>query len=189
MSDDVYRIPTYAVLRPFIEQRRSEGGRFAEISGTTLRDEFGFPPGSVDELRRPAFDLMTARGIWTAPARYDLVYADYVLEHVPDPKEAVDCIAHILKPGGWACLTTAFLFPVHEGADHGDFWRFTPSALESLFAGWAEVHTGGWGSRLAAERVLRWQENNHSEENAKELFAIANDPIFPVMVWVYARRP
>ena len=185
---DVYRLPVYAALGPFLEGLRGlAGGRFAEISGDTLRQIFHFPVDCLDELRRPLFDLMAYPMDWRAS--YDLVFADYVLEHVDDPFAAVRHIRDMLKPGGWACLTTCFLFPIHQAADHGDYWRFSPTALLALFSGWDEVRAGGWGSRLAAERVLDWERNNHSVETMRELAAAPHDPRYPVMTWVIARRP
>ena len=188
-SDDVYRIPVYAGIRPFLEERRREvQGRVAEISGSTLCEEFGFQRERVVDLRRPGFDLMRdPEGIDLGA--YDLVFADFVLEHVPDPRAAVQHIREILRPGGWACLTTAFLFPIHEGADHGDFWRFTPKALELLFVGWADVHAAGWGNDVAVNNVLFWQWNNHSPATRDLVLGVPNDDRFPVMTWVYGRRP
>jgi len=187
-SGDVYRLPVYMALGPFLNGLKGlPNGRFAEISGTTLREVFHFPVDRLDELRRPLFDLMAHPTNWLGT--YDLVFADWVLEHVADPFAAVRHIRDMLKPGGWACLTTAFLFPIHEAADHGDYWRFSPTALLALFSGWDEVRAGGWGSRLAAERVLDWLQNNHSVETMRELAAAPNDYLYPVMTWVTARRP
>ena len=41
-----------------------------------------------------------------ADAEFDLIYADWVLEHVATPQQFADEIARILKPGGWFCART-----------------------------------------------------------------------------------
>lgn len=41
-----------------------------------------------------------------ADASFDLIYADWVLEHVDDPVQFVDEINRLLKPGGWFCART-----------------------------------------------------------------------------------
>lgn len=37
---------------------------------------------------------------------FDLIYSDWVLEHVEDPKALVGEIFRVLKPGGWFCART-----------------------------------------------------------------------------------
>jgi SAM-dependent methyltransferase len=39
-------------------------------------------------------------------ARFDLIYSDWVLEHVEDPQSFSAEIGRILKPGGWFCART-----------------------------------------------------------------------------------
>lgn len=38
--------------------------------------------------------------------RFDLVYADHVLEHIDDPDLVCGELARVLKPGGWICART-----------------------------------------------------------------------------------
>jgi SAM-dependent methyltransferase len=186
-TSDVYRVACYATLRPLLDLiRRKELGPYAEVAGSTLVEHFNFDPETVDVLERPDFDLMVyPRGLQD---RYSLVFADFVLEHVPDPLRAVKHIHSILHPGGWIVLTTAFLFPVHRGGDFGDFWRFSPQALGMIFERWPDSNIGYWGSREAAEAVLRWRENAHSEETGRAILNKGPDDEFPVIVWASARK-
>jgi SAM-dependent methyltransferase len=64
------------------------------------------------------------------PASFDCVICTEVLEHCPDPWAAAAELARVLKPGGWAFLTTPFLRPLHEGPH--DYHRFTPWGLAEL---------------------------------------------------------
>ncbi|MHC5019752.1 MAG: class I SAM-dependent methyltransferase [Planctomycetota bacterium] len=50
-----------------------------------------------------------------APATYDVVAAWDVIEHVADPKAALDRCAELLKPGGWFAATV----PDPDGWTHG----------------------------------------------------------------------
>ncbi len=57
-----------------------------------------------------------------------------VLEHVSDPRGAVDEMFRVLKPGGKLILTTRFAFPIHDAP--GDFFRYTKYGLKNLFDKW-----------------------------------------------------
>lgn len=56
-------------------------------------------------------------------ASIDMVVSFEVIEHVRYPEAALAEIARTLKPGGRACLSMPFLYPVHD-APH-DFQRWT----------------------------------------------------------------
>ncbi|GAA3529633.1 methyltransferase [Aeromicrobium flavum] len=57
-----------------------------------------------------------------APASIDLVICHGVLEHVPDPAEAVDAACAVLRPGGWlSLLVPGRVAAVAGRAAAGDF--------------------------------------------------------------------
>lgn len=69
------------------------------------------------------FRLLDIREQQPAP-RFDLVYARFLLTHLPNPVDAVDAIYAALKPGGLAVIedidaSGCFVFPASRA-----FWRF-----------------------------------------------------------------
>jgi len=52
------------------------------------------------------------------------------LEHVEFPIKAMEEVHRILKPNGFAVISSVMNFPIH---DHpSDYWRFTPEGFKSL---------------------------------------------------------
>ncbi len=74
-----------------------------------------------------------------------------VVEHAWDFRTGIEEITRVVRPGGWALLTTAFNFDVHGFPD--DYWRFTPRALERLFAGFEGV-LYGWQGHTKSPRLV-----------------------------------
>jgi SAM-dependent methyltransferase len=71
-----------------------------------------------------------ARRLPVRDAAFDVVLCTEMLEHVPEPQQAIDEMWRVLKPGGTLVLTTRFLFPIHD-APH-DYFRFTKYGLRHL---------------------------------------------------------
>ena len=122
---------------------------------------------------------------------FDFVVCDQVLEHVEgSPQRAVDELRRVLRPGGWMLLTTCFINPVH-GAP-GDFWRFTPDGLRLLCGGFSAIdQCEGWGNAwLPAMRQLgvRGLPVPHAKWHPIHRIAVKNDPIWPLMTWVIAKK-
>lgn len=63
---------------------------------------------------------------------YDVVLSVDVFEHIDRPWLAAAEISRILAPGGMAYTSTLFSWRYHPCPI--DFWRYTPEALEFLFA-------------------------------------------------------
>ena len=195
-SADIYRAPVYEALYPHLEEFAPRDGShaLAEISGNTLNTVFGYHPRRITRLEPPAFDAQDLRTYPKEGRRFDLVYADFVLEHIPNPWTAVQHLRSLLIPGGHLVLTTAFLFPIHgsrQDDDGQDFFRFSPAGLRALLsgAGWEDVHAYGWGSEAAASAVLRWQANREDSALGIALVEAGNDLKFPVLTFAWGRRP
>jgi len=63
-------------------------------------------------------------------ATYDVVLSAQVLEHIRDPRQYLEEVHRILKPGGQLILTTHGMF--HEHGCPDDFHRWTSHGLEVL---------------------------------------------------------
>ncbi len=70
----------------------------------------------------------------------DTFVCDNVLEHVPDPRQAIRELHRILKPGGVGYISTPFLYPFH--ASPHDYQRWTASGLTVLCKDFSEVRVG-----------------------------------------------
>ncbi len=63
-----------------------------------------------------------------------------VLEHVEDPKLAVEEMYRVLKPGGYAFIYAPFLYYYHPlSGYYGDFFRFTIEGMKYLTRQFASV--------------------------------------------------
>jgi SAM-dependent methyltransferase len=108
----------------------------------------------VDVVETPYADLVgPAEALPVDDASYDLVLCIQVLEHVDDPRRAVEELWRVTRPGGRVLASTHGTQIYHPSpADH---WRWTHSGLARLFesaAEWRSVTVtpgAGTGSTLA----------------------------------------
>lgn len=124
---------------------------------------------------------------------FDWVICDQVLEHVEgDIQKAVDEVRRVLKPGSQAIFASPFLYPIHWGPK--DLWRFSPDGWKYLCRNFSEIITcDSWGNRWANtlfflnDKARDWQvpEQNWSFVH---YLATKNDPKYPIMVWVTAKK-
>lgn len=124
-------------------------------------------------------------------ASFDVVVSDQVLEHVEgSPQRAIDESFRVLRSGGVAVHTTCFINPIHEVP--GDFWRFTPDGLAVLCRDHGEViEAGQWGNRRVWFYVwlgLRWQTVPRWRFHPLRQAAISDNPEWPIVTWVIARK-
>lgn len=146
---------SYAVRAPLLRWLREEGERAATEHGPTLRvldvgcgDKPYFPYFAgcaasyvgVDVVPGPEVDLVGgAEHLPVADGGFDLVLCTQVLEHVDDPAAAVRELRRVAAPGGRILASTHGVQVYHPSPN--DFWRWTHSGLERLFA-----ENGDWAS-------------------------------------------
>lgn len=86
---------------------------------------------SLDLQARPGIHVVSdAQHLGIADDTFECVLCTEVLEHIPNPQQAIDEMWRVLRPGGTLLLTTRFLFPIHD-APH-DYYRFTKYGLRHL---------------------------------------------------------
>lgn len=136
-----------------------------------------------ESVQYPEYDLCSGP---RSEKAWDIIIAEQVLEHVPNPARALKNIQLMLRPGGIAILTTPFLVKFHP--DPKDYYRWTADGLREaiLQAGFSSVDTHTWGNRdcLLADMTddgawVFYRPRQHSLEN---------QPRFPIVVWAFARR-
>jgi SAM-dependent methyltransferase len=127
-----------------------------------------------------------------ADGSFDFVISDQVFEHIEgDPFVAFRETARVLRAGGMLCHTTCFINEIH--ASPRDFWRFTPDALALLarHAGCEVVLVGAWGNREAWALInagFRWAKIPADETHPLYQLAMRNEPQWPIVTWIIARK-
>jgi SAM-dependent methyltransferase len=124
---------------------------------------------------------------------FDFCVSDQVLEHVEgDPFNAIKESLRVLKPGGVMVHTTCLINPIHRAP--GDFWRFTPAALQLLCvsAGAVVQSAGSWGNRAAialCEMGQRMTKVPLRPTHPLHVVATRNERDWPIVTWVVAKKP
>jgi len=70
----------------------------------------------------------------------DMVISRSVLEHMPNPEQAILEIKRILKPGGFVFLEMPFMFPFHGSPS--DYTRYTIQGLKEKFKDFEIIQSG-----------------------------------------------
>jgi SAM-dependent methyltransferase len=154
----------------------------------SLAERIGIRWESITEANYPAENILQ---LGSPDCTFDAVISDQVFEHIEgDPFDAALESIRVLKPGGLLILTTCFLNPVHGSPS--DFWRFTPESLRLMIQGRADViEAGGWGNPaalLAIAAGFRSLPVPNSSWHPAHKLATRNNPAWPVVTWVVARK-
>jgi SAM-dependent methyltransferase len=147
-----------------------------EISGTGWAH---LPWHSRLQLDYPEFDLCHPSD--ALPGPFDLVICEQVLEHVVDPRTAVDTLRRLCKADGYVYVSTPFLVRLH--AFPNDYWRFTPAGLRVLLesCGLAPLWVRSWGNRQVVRANFdRWVSRLPWQ-------SLRDERNLPVVVWALAK--
>ncbi len=97
--------------------------------------------------------LGDAHNIPLANESEEAIISKSVLEHLYDPKKAVEEIFRVLKPGGKVLAYTHFIYPYHARRGvYKDYFRFTDEGLKYLFRQFSHLELkkhGGYFTALA----------------------------------------
>ncbi len=110
----------------------------------------------IDPLRKPDI-IGDAQQLPFPDESFDGIVCSEVFEHIFNSRQTVSEMHRVLKPGATLVLTTRFAFPVHDAP--GDYWRFTPYVLRSLFAEWEileiQAESGPFGTiAILLQRII-----------------------------------
>lgn len=182
-------------IEKFLSQHAHDiRGRCLEIGEKHYLDQFGGNRVSssdvLDMVPREEVTILAdlADGGGIASDSFDCVICTQVLMYIYNVREAIATISRVLAPGGVALITVAGisqLAPPSMMAEGGEFWRFTSSSAQRLFAeafGEGNVEVKSFGNVLAATALLHGLVA--AELTEQELSF--NDPDYPVTVAVRA---
>jgi SAM-dependent methyltransferase len=177
----MYRRISAAVAQPM-------RGTILGVSGIENFRPLIHPTASVIDIQYPESDLHDLK---FPDQEFDWVITDQVLEHLSDPKRAVEESFRVLKIGGVAIHTTCFLNPIHGYPS--DYYRFSREGLRSLCEPYGEtLECGSWGNRLAAAAILLADRLRGMEipdrPGLRRWLATRNEENYPIHVWIVARR-
>ena len=118
------------------------------------------------------FDIIaSAEAIPLDDESLDAILCTQVLEHLPDPADALDELFRLLRPGGRLFLTAPLVWEEHEKPH--DFFRYTRSGLEHLLtgAGFEQIeisgHTDSFTTLAQLLHNARWSLGAAGDESDK----------------------
>jgi len=127
---------------------------------------------------------------------FDFVISDQVIEHLEDPKKAIEESRRVLKKGGVAIHTTCFINYFHPCPK--DFWRFSLDGLRYLCKDFSNIlYCEGWGNRIALflfffpNRLrghLKLVDMPKTRWSVRRFIASWNEKGFPIVTWIVARK-
>ena len=185
-----------AIDRWLRENRRLLHGRVLDLGSKrkARRGLFALDPGPDD--RWIALDCnarmepeVVARGeqIPFGDAVFDAVVCSEVIEHVAQPRELIDEICRVLRPGGFLLLTSPFLYGIH--GDPYDYQRLTETRLREMLHSFhkMEFTVSGYFPSVVGDTLKRTLHGTRRRFVYKYLFY----PLFPIVhiMILCERRP
>jgi len=127
-----------------------EVGAYQVQGQAEIADLRGLFPGKkyvgVDMRAGPGVDLVADVQNLNLPAQsVGTLIAMSLFEHVPCFWKGIEEANRVLRPDGVLLITCPFFFYIHNYP--GDYWRFTPQALEVLLGGYERKIIGCHGPK------------------------------------------
>ncbi|MBN2094117.1 MAG: methyltransferase domain-containing protein [Candidatus Zambryskibacteria bacterium] len=122
-------------LEKFLKNHASDKRVLDIGSGGSGYDKF-FPNRiavDIDPNRKPDI-VADAKKLPFRDEEFEMILCTEVLEHIDEPKVAINEMKRVLKKGGKLILTTRFIYPMHD-IPH-DYFRFTLFGMKKLFEDW-----------------------------------------------------
>lgn len=172
-----------------LHQPRPKDQKVLSISGSQfLAKSLGFEDQQILDVAYPEYNVLK---LPFKDGEFDAVVSDQVLEHIEgDPQHAINEMMRVLKPNGISLQTTCFIYPVH--AYPGDFWRFTPEALQYLVKNHGEIlEVKGWGNPFVWPFValgLQYQPIPNARWHPAHWLATKNTKSWPIVTWVLVKK-
>ena len=142
---------------------RLGGQGFREVAGVDIS------PGAIEVCRKKGLagaGVMDAQDLTFAEASFDVVVASDILEHVSDPRRALQSWGRVLKPGGVLIVFVpayAFLWSDHDVInDHQK--RYEKRDLVDIVeqSGFKVTRCSGWNVALLLPALLAaWRRRRH----------------------------
>jgi len=103
------------VYRPKFHRQEYESADFEQVDKAYAKSTY-----VCDLTRIPVED-----------GRFDAIVFSQVMEHLPEPREAIRELRRVLKPGGKLFFSAPFFYEEHEIPY--DFFRYTQYAIRNMF--------------------------------------------------------
>jgi SAM-dependent methyltransferase len=137
----------------------------------------------VDRRNGPGVDLQAdVEALPHADASVGTVIAMNTFEHVPRFWRGFEEIRRVLRPDGALLISCPFFFKIHNYP--GDYWRFTPAALELLLEDYPSKLIGWHGAKSRPAHVWALALGEHRQPITQKEFAC-----YRRFVTEYARQP
>lgn len=153
------------------------GSRRVQGDFVDLRPLFEGPYVGLDMQEGPGVDVVSdfeQEGWYRAgPDRFNTVICTETLEHMRDPKRAVERMYDALNPGGVCVITVPFAWYPHDYPR--DYWRISPDGLQDILdgAGFSDVQTGFGGAPLTIAWHPAFQEEAYQNTVWSHALAVA----------------
>lgn len=158
ISEELSKIPTGAIILNI-----GSGGEIGHLlKQHSINQKFEVVSLDIDSHRQPDIIGDICISMFKDES-FDFIIILEVLEHVHDPRLALENIRESLKNGGKLIMSTPFMLPMHDRPH--DYFRYTRHGLELLLKKYHNVEIRERNTYLEAIDVIwvrLWQTNERS---------------------------